>query len=342
MRLLQEGAERALLLLQPFDQRDRIIRCAAHAVFVRDKPFERVLALWHDKARLVVVEVAEIALKPPAGIGISFLAGLGDVHRANKAQPRRVHAAPVLGRDVAGDLPVGCERVIAERVGRGDADHPEIVFAGKPPARGRDRADDGDLGIGPGVGQEVQARPFHRVPVGLLGDDLALEEAQDCVERLGHAVALGQWVDPHHDRVRGEEARPGSKHDAAARHMVELDDAVGDHHRVVVGQRDDAGAEADVAGALGGEGDKDLGGRDDLEPGRMVLADPRLVKAKPVEPDHQLEIALEALGRVLLIGMKRRQKDPVPKVDFAHCGLASAPALYSTELVRDRKHSPAA
>ena len=53
----------------------------------------------------------------------------------------------------------------------------------------------------------------------------------------------------------------------------------------------------------------------DLEPGRMVLTDPRLVKAELVEPRHQLEVALEALGRVLLVRMERRQKDAVAEID---------------------------
>jgi hypothetical protein len=82
----------------------------------------------------------------------------------------------------------------------------------------------------------VKPCTFHRVPVGLLGDDLAAEQAQDRVERLGHAVTLGHRVDAHHDCVGGEQARPGAEHDPAAGHMVELDDAVGGHHRVVVGQ----------------------------------------------------------------------------------------------------------
>ena len=111
-----------------------------------------------------------------------------------------------------------------------------------------------------------------------------------------------------------EQPGPGAEHDPAARHVVELDDAVGDHHRVMVGQRDDAGAEADVLGALGGEGDEDLGRADDLEPGRVMLADPGLVKAELVEPRHQFEVALEALGRVLLVRMERRQKDPVAQI----------------------------
>ena len=179
---------------------------------------------------------------------------------------------------------LAAERVVAERIGRGDADHAEIVLAGEPSARRRDGADHRDLGIGLGVGQQMQPGALHRVPVGLLGDDLAAEQAQDHVQRLGHAVALGLRVDAQHHRVGRQQARPGAEHDPAARHVVELDDAVGDHHRVMVGQRDDAGAEADVLGALGGEGDEDLGRADDLQPGRVVLADPRLVKAEPVEP----------------------------------------------------------
>jgi hypothetical protein len=41
--------------------------------------------------------------------------------------------------------------------------------------------------------------------------------------------------------------------------MVELNNPVGDHQRVVIGQRDDAGAEADELGALGGDRDEQLG-----------------------------------------------------------------------------------
>src|SRR5438045_9007044 len=54
----------------------------------------------------------------------------------------------------------------------------------------------------------------------------------------------------------------------------------------------------------------------------MVLADPGLVKAELVEMDDQVEIALEALGRVLLVRVEGRQEDAVPKGDLAHRGLA--------------------
>jgi len=47
----------------------------------------------------------------------------------------------------------------------------------------------------------------------------------------------------------------------------------------------------------------------------MVLADPGFVKAELVEPHHQLEVALKALGGVLLVRMERRQKNPVAEID---------------------------
>ncbi len=50
----------------------------------------------------------------------------------------------------------------------------------------------------------------------------------------------------------------------------------------------------------------------------MVLADPGLVKAQPVEPGHQLQVALEALRRVFLVRMERRQENPVAQVDLGH------------------------
>ena len=89
MRLVQKGAEGALLLVEPVDQRDRVVRGAADAVAVLDKPFERVLARRHDKARLIVVGVAEIALEAELGVREGLLAGLGDVHRPDEAQPVR-------------------------------------------------------------------------------------------------------------------------------------------------------------------------------------------------------------------------------------------------------------
>ena len=92
-----------------------------------------------------------------------------------------------------------------------------------------------------------------------------------------------------------------------------MDDAIGDHQGMVVGQRDDPRPEPDMSGALGRSSDKQFGLAVDLIAARMVLAYPRLGIAKLVEPLHQLKIALHAEQRILVIGMKRRQKDTCAK-----------------------------
>ena len=47
----------------------------------------------------------------------------------------------------------------------------------------------------------------------------------------------------------------------------------------------------------------------------MMLADPGLMKAEPVEPLHQLEVAVHAGGGVLVHRMERRQEDAVAELD---------------------------
>ena len=106
--------------------------------------------------------------------------------------------------------------------------------------------------------------------------------------------------------------RPGSEaeHEAAPGQVVEQHGPLGDPERVVIADADHAGAELDVAGPLGGRGDEDLGRGDDLAAGRVVLADPGLVPAQPVEVVDQLQIALERQRRVLPAGWNGAMKVP--------------------------------
>ena len=46
-----------------------------------------------------------------------------------------------------------------------------------------------------------------------------------------------------------------------------------------------------------------------------MLADPGLVEAEPVEPLHQLEVAVDAGGGVLVHRVERRQEDAVAELD---------------------------
>ena len=119
-------------------------------------------------------------------------------------------------------------------------------------------------------------------------------------QRLAHHVALPARIDAEHHRVGRQQARADAEHRAAARQVIELRHAIGHHQRLVVGQRDDAGAETDVLGARRDVGDEQLGAGDDLVAGGVVLADPGLVEAELVEPLNELAIALETERRVLV------------------------------------------
>ena len=100
--------------------------------------------------------------------------------------------------------------------------------------------------------------------------------------------------------------------------MVELVDALGHQERVVIGQGHDARSEPDPSRALGGRGDEDLGRGDDLHPTRMVLADPDLVEAEPVEMRDQREIPVEGEGGVLVDRMERREERAEPNTPPLH------------------------
>ena len=103
------------------------------------------------------------------------------------------------------------------------------------------------------------------------------------------------------------------------------------------------GAEADRAGAFGGDGDEQLRRADHLPAGGMVLADPGLVEAEPVEPLHQLEIAVHAGGGVLVHRMERRQEDAVAELDWVMTGLGNEqPALCAACCATSRWTSSAA
>ena len=166
------------------------------------------------------------------------------------------------------------------------------MLARRARAGRRDLRGDAHLDVRPRVGNELEARIAQLEPVRLVRDRLAAHQRHEHADRLVHAVALLLHVDAHHEGVGGQRARPHPEHHAAARHVVELHDAIGEHQRVVIRERGDAGAEADVPRALGGGGDEDLGRGDDLVAGAVVLADPGLVVAELVEVLDQLHVAL--------------------------------------------------
>ena len=165
-----------------------------------------------------------------------------------------------------------------------EREHADAVLARRDRAGGRQRAGDRDREMRVAVGAQMQPRLAHLEPVRLARHRLlAAEQRHDRLERLVHAPALRRGLDAEHVGVGHERARAAAEHRAAARHVVELHEALRDQERVVVRQAGHAGAEPDVLGALGRRGDDQLGRGDDLPAGGMVLADPGLVIAEPVE-----------------------------------------------------------
>ena len=172
-------------------------------------------------------------------------------------------------------------------------------------AGGRERRRDRDVEARVRVGAELETGVAHREPLALVGDGLAAEKRHHHVERLFHPRALRVGRDSQHVRVRGELAGADAEHRPAPGEVVEQDHPIRQHERMVVRERAHAGAEADLLRALRGHADEHLGRGDDLVPRRVVLTDPRLVEAPPVEVHDQVEVALDRQRRVLTDGVER-------------------------------------
>ena len=78
---------------------------------------------------------------------------------------------------------------------------------------------------------------------------------------------------------------------------------------MVIGKADDAGAQLDVLGAVGGDADEDFRRGDNFPAGAVMLANPGFVKAEVVEPLHQLQVAFQGKGRVFAGPVERAHKD---------------------------------
>jgi len=97
--------------------------------------------------------------------------------------------------------------------------------------------------------------------------------------------------------------------------VIKLDHPVRNRQRIVIGQGNNTRPQANALRPLRRRRDKKLGRGNNLIARRMVLADPRLVVAQPVQMLHQLEIAVDAQRGVFVDGMKWRQKRTVTKLD---------------------------
>ena len=144
------------------------------------------------------------------------------------------------------------------------------------------------------------------------------QQALDHAQSLVLPVALGDGVDAQHISVRRQSAAARAEHRATAGHVVQLHHALRHDERVVVGQGRHAGAQANVAGALGDRGDEQLRAGDQFIACGVVLADPGFLEAQPVHVLDQFQIPLEGQGRVFTERVERGDERPETKLGAGH------------------------
>ncbi|MBA7712262.1 hypothetical protein ES703_121234 [subsurface metagenome] len=129
---------------------------------------------------------------------------------------------------------------------------------------------------------------------------------QDDLQRLARHVAVlaGHAVDIEHRPVAGKPAGGDAKIQAAVGEMVEHSDAVGELRRVVIGQQESAGAEADVLGLQERLRQQQIRRRVRL-PGRgVVLADPGFLITEFIQPAQDLQVPVVTLLQSALRRMR--------------------------------------
>jgi hypothetical protein len=97
--------------------------------------------------------------------------------------------------------------------------------------------------------------------------------------------------------IRKQSARPDAEHETAAAHVIELRGFRGNHDRIVIGNTDDAGAEAQIAGARQQRGHEHHGRGDRLAGGGKMLAQPQLGKAELVGEQRFFSILSKCFGK---------------------------------------------
>ena len=157
--------------------------------------------------------------------------------------------------------------------------------------------------------QELQLGFVELEPLALVAEPVAArEQAPDDAHGLVLAVAEHHRIDAEGVRVGGQRTRSRAEDQPALALVIELHEALGDHEGMVVRQGDDAGAEADAMGPLGGRREEELRRGDDLPAGGVVFAAPEFVEAEAVEVLDELQVAAQLQRRMLADGMVGREE----------------------------------
>ena len=220
------------------------------------------------------------------------LAGFGDVPAQHQAPVAPVHLLAVLGGGLLGEAPLQRQRLNAGLGDRADGQHPRLMLAGQ---RHPGRADQGGDGKLHALLRrfQLQLGVAQGEPVRLMGDALiALEQAADDADGFILAVAQQHGINAEHVRIGWQGAWPRAENDPPPRLVIELHEALRHHEWMVIGQRDNAGAELDARSAFSGGGEEQFRRSDHLPAGGVVLAAPKLVEPKTLQVLHKRQVAL--------------------------------------------------
>ena len=148
---------------------------------------------------------------------------------------------------------------------------------------------------------EHRVRLGHRPELALVGEGRGLApELQDDLQRLARHVAVlaGHAVDIEHRPVARQAAGGDAEIEPALGEMIEHRDAVGEFGRMMIGQQETAGADADVLGLQQRLRDQQVGRGMRLPGCGVMLADPGLLVAELIEPAQHLQVPVVALPSV--------------------------------------------
>ena len=108
--------------------------------------------------------------------------------------------------------------------------------------------------------------------------------------------------------VRQQPARSDAEHEAAAAHVVELRHLGGDHARIVVGNADHAGAEAQIFRPRHQSGHEHHRRGDRFGGRRKMLAEPQFLEAEPVGQQRFLGVFFQGFGEGAVRRMHRHHE----------------------------------
>ena len=178
----------------------------------------------------------------------------------------------------------------------------------------------------------------HRPELALVGPGRVIgPHLQDDLQRLaGHVAVLpAHAVDVEHRPVARQARCGDAEIQPAVGEMVEHRDAVGEFGRVMIGQQEAAGAEADILGLQKRLRQQQVGRRMRL-PGRgVMLADPGFLIAELVEPAQDLQVPVVSLLQAAL----RRMRGHREISDFHGVSSRCSVCFSNASVARKRKHS---